>query len=396
MKIKILTPFSEIQEREVKSVADINLLEEQGYTILERKGVAPKCKIKLLNLSPNFLSNFFRDLSGFESVGIPLLQGIEELLKTTTNRNEKRILTEIKQRVPEGFYLYQVLSDLGFPEEAVSSVKVGETGGFLGEAFGQLASYYEQLVAFQGKMKTAFIYPAFVLFLTFVVATGISIFVVPKIREFLITIPDLPKMTIVFLALTNFLSKVWWVFPLAIIGIFVLLKWVFQSEKATKIIASLWNTKMFSIVKERILAQFFLELYMLLKNGVSLQEALDIVEVNNKYFTNIIQRVKNSLMTGSSFADALSKERVFPSFVVQTITKGETTGALVDYLKRVADYFQKRLESFQKVFGEMIGQVLVAIVGVAVGVFVGIFLFSIYGVLPKISGGITNVVPKLK
>jgi len=50
----------------------------------------------------------------------------------------------------------------------------------------------------------------------------------------------------------------------------------------------------------------------------------------------------------------------------------------------------------QKFLREMIGQVLVAIVGVAVGVFVGVFLFSIYGVLPKISGGITNVVPKLK
>jgi len=394
VRLKILTPFSEIEEREIKSVADIDLLKEQGYTILERRGIAPKFNIKLFKLSPNFLANFFRDLSGFESVGIPLLQGIEELLKTTTNRNEKRILSEIKHHLPEGFHLYQILADVGFPEEAVSSVKVGETGGFLGEAFEQLASYYEQVVSFQGKMKTAFIYPAFVLLLTFIVATGISIFVVPKIREFLIVIPNLPKMTLFFLSLTNILSKVWWLFPVAIIGIFLLVKWVFQSEKATKIIATLWNTKMFSIVKERIMAQFFLELYMLLKNGVSLQEALDIVEVNNRYFANIIQRVKNSLITGFSFADALSKEGVFPSFVVQTIMKGETTGGLVDYLKRVADYFQKRLENFQKVFGEMIGQVLVVIVGVVVGVFVGVFLFSIYGVLPKISGGITGVMPK--
>ena len=396
MKVKLLTPFSEIQEREVESVADIDILKQQGYIVLEKKGYAPKFRVKFFKLSPNFLANFFRDLAGFQSVGIPLLQGVEELLKTTTNRTERRILTAIKQNLPEGPYLHQILADLDFPEEAVSSVKVGEKGSFLGETFEQLASFYEQMVSFQGKMKTAFIYPAFVVLLTFIVATGISIFVVPKIREFLLFIPDLPKMTKVFLYLTNLLAKGWWIFPIAILGIFVFLKWIFQSEKATKIIATLWNTKMFSIIKERIMAQFFLELYMLLKNGVSLQEALELVDVNNKYFKNIVARVKNSLVSGSSFADALSKEKIFPSFVVQTIAKGETTGVLVEHLKRVSDFFQKRLENFQKVFGEMIGQVLVVIVGVIVGLFVGVFLLSIYGLLPKIAGGITGTMPIVK
>ncbi len=393
MRVTLLTPFSEIQEREIKSVADIDLLKQQGYVVLEKRGYISKFQIKLFKLSPNFLANLFRDLEGFESVGIPLLQGIEELLKVTTNRTEKRILTEIKKQIPTGLKLYQILSDLDFPEEVVSSVKVGEKGGFLGETFEQLASYYEQVVSFQGKMKTAFIYPAFVLLLTFVVATGISIFVVPKIREFLLWIPDLPKMTLVFLQLTGLLAKGWWIFPIAIFGIFVFLKWIFHSEKATKIIATLWNTKMFSIIKERTMAQFFLSLYMLLKNGVSLQEAIDIVDVNNKYFKNIILRVKNSLISGDSFSGALAKEGVFPSFVVQTIAKGETTG-LVDCLKRVSDFFQKRIENFQKVFGEMIGQVLVVVVGAGVGIFVGIFLFSIYGVLPKMTGGMTLPVGK--
>ncbi|HRR96470.1 MAG TPA: hypothetical protein P5150_07070, partial [Candidatus Ratteibacteria bacterium] len=116
MKVKLLTPFSEIQEREVESVADIDILKQQGYIVLERKGYAPKFRVKFFKLSPNFLANFFRDLAGFQSVGIPLLQGVEELLKTTTNRTEKRILTAIKQNLPEGPHLHQILSDLDFPE----------------------------------------------------------------------------------------------------------------------------------------------------------------------------------------------------------------------------------------------------------------------------------------
>ncbi|MBP8961220.1 type II secretion system F family protein, partial [Patescibacteria group bacterium] len=96
------------------------------------------------------------------------------------------------------------------------------------------------------------------------------------------------------------------------------------------------------------------------------------------------------------FAEALSNEGVFPSFVVQTVAKGESAGVLEDNIKRVAEFFQKRLESFQKVFGEMIGQVLVVVVGVAVGVFVGVFLFSIYGVLPKMAGGMTGILPAVK
>jgi type II secretory pathway component PulF len=385
MKVKVLTPFSEIKEIEVDGISEIELLTQQGYTILETKRALPKLKFQIFKLSPSFLASFFRDLSGFLSVGVPLTQAIEELEKTTTNRTEKNILKEIKQRMEQGFFLYQIFSDLNFPQEVVVSVKIGEKAGVLQKTFEHLAWYYEQIVAFQGKLKTAFIYPSFVLILTFAVATAISVFVVPKIREFLISIPDLPSITKIFLSLTSFLSRMWWAFPVSIVAVFLVIKWIFTSQKGVRIVATIWNTKMFAMFKERIFANFFLELYLLLENGLSLGEALNIIDLSNKLFNQIVEKIKAKLDAGFSFSQALSDEKVFPAFVVQTIAKGETAGLLTDYVKNVSDFFWKRLDSYQKVIENLAGHVLLVVIGIGVGAFVGIFLFSIYSALPQLT-----------
>jgi len=385
MKIKVLTPLSEIKEIEVAGTGDVEILVQQGYTILSTKKTLPKLSIRFTKISVRFLSEFFRDLAGFLSVGIPIQQAVEELEKTTANKKEKKMLKEIKEKMAEGMFLYQILSDLEFPEEAVLSVKAGEKGSVLQKTFEQLAWYYEQVLSFQSKLKSSFIYPAFVFVLTFIVATCISIFVVPKIREFLIAIPNLPKITQFFLMLTSLLAKGWWTIPAFFIVVGLALKWVFTSERASKVFVSLWNTKMFSLVKERIFAKFFLELYTLLENGIHLTEALDIIEVGNKYFEKTIERVKEKLSAGYSFSQSLSVVGIFPSFVIQTISKGESAGLLTEYIKTISDFYWKRIEAFQKAFGELFGHILVVVIGIGVGLFAGVFLFSIYSALPKIT-----------
>lgn len=387
MKIKVLTPFSEIKEIEIKSKDEIEFLIQQGYTLIQstKTPISFPFKVKIGQYKVKFLAEFFRDLAGFLNVGIPIGQALDELEKTTTNKKEKKILKEIKERMEQGYFLYQIFQQLDFPQEVIASTKTGEKGAVLQETFSHLATYYENLLAFQGKMKTTLIYPMFVMGLAFIIASCISIFVIPKIREFLLAIPDLPQITKMFLSLTGFIAKFWWTIPTFFVGLILIFKWILVSEKTSKIWEYLWYTKMFSLVKDRVLGQFFLEIYILLKNGVSLIEALDIIEIQNKFFKNVIENIKVRLNEGYAFSTACSQQQVFPAFIVQTIAKGESASMLPDYIKKVADFYWERIDTYQKTFGELIGHVLIVVVGVAVGLFAGVFLFSIYSVLPKIT-----------
>jgi type IV pilus assembly protein PilC len=112
--------------------------------------------------------------------------------------------------------------------------------------------------------------------------------------------------------------------------------------------------------------------------GLPLVQCLDILgrQQENKEFKKVLVNVKESVESGSTFADALKKHpKVFDDLFVNLVAAGEVGGILDTILNRLAAYLEKAHKLKKKVKGAMTYPATV--VGIAVIVISVIMVFVI-------------------
>jgi type II secretory pathway component PulF len=127
------------------------------------------------------------------------------------------------------------------------------------------------------------------------------------------------------------------------------------------------------------LATFTQQLANLLNSGMPLTVALhSMTHLESKGISaEVSQQLRQEVMEGRSLSDAMSKQPVvFNDLYVNMVRAGESSGALVDVLRRMAAHFQQFAELQGKVASAMIYPILVCCVGM------GLVLFFIYFMLP--------------
>jgi type II secretory pathway component PulF len=127
------------------------------------------------------------------------------------------------------------------------------------------------------------------------------------------------------------------------------------------------------------LATFTQQLANLLSSGMPLTVALQSMShLESKGISaQVSQQLRQEVMEGRSLSDAMSKQpAIFSDLYVNMVRAGESSGALVDVLRRMATHFQTFAEVQGKVMSAMIYPILVCCVGL------GLVLFFIYFMLP--------------
>ena len=99
-------------------------------------------------------------------------------------------------------------------------------------------------------------------------------------------------------------------------------------------------------VKPRDVIVFSRQLATLLRSGISLLPALEILQgqvTTGRVFKKILETITNDLGSGTSFSQAISKHpKAFSDIYCRTIAVGEQSGSLEIVLNRMADYHEKQ------------------------------------------------------
>ncbi|MCE1247404.1 MAG: type II secretion system F family protein [Firmicutes bacterium] len=103
------------------------------------------------------------------------------------------------------------------------------------------------------------------------------------------------------------------------------------------------------------------QLSTLLKANVPLPEALTSLfeQLENRELKKAFARVKVHLEEGSSFANSLAMERIFPTVLVKMVEAGESVGSVDLILERFADFMDKQNQFKEKVTSSMVYPVLI-------------------------------------
>jgi type II secretory pathway component PulF len=128
------------------------------------------------------------------------------------------------------------------------------------------------------------------------------------------------------------------------------------------------------------LATFTQQLANLLSSGMPLTVALNsMTHLETKGISADVSReLRQDVMEGRSLSDAMAKQpRIFSDLYVNMVRAGESSGALVDVLRRMADHFERFAQVQAKFSSALIYPAFVSVVGI------GIMSFFMSYMLPK-------------
>src|SRR5213593_3261466 len=128
------------------------------------------------------------------------------------------------------------------------------------------------------------------------------------------------------------------------------------------------------------LATFTQQLANLLHSGMPLTVALNsMVHLESRGISaEVSKELRQDVMEGKSLSDSMAKQpRIFSDLYINMVRAGESSGALVEVLRRMADHFEKFAQVQAKFTSALIYPAFVAVVGI------GIMFFFMTYMLPK-------------
>ncbi len=142
-------------------------------------------------------------------------------------------------------------------------------------------------------------------------------------------------------------------------------------------------------IKPRDVIIFSRQLSTLLRSGISLLPALEILQgqvASSRAFKKILGSITNDIRSGGSFTQSIAKHpTAFDEIYCRTIIVGEQTGNMEMVLNRMADYLEKQGEIAKKVGKALAYPMMV----MGVGLVVAIILMTV--VMPQLMGMFTSM-----
>ncbi|WP_299091421.1 type II secretion system F family protein [uncultured Microbacterium sp.] len=335
------------------------------------------------------LAVYAKQMAGLINAGLPLMRTLSILIEQTEDKMLREALVRVHASVESGAAFSAALAQHPdvFPPLMVSMVRVGESGGFLGQALTTVADTYKDEAELQDKIKSATTYPLIVLSIAILGVVAMITFVVPVFEGMFKNLgSELPLPTQILVTLSN---NMVWILPLMIVAGIVFWFWWLRnrnSERVRKVVDPLkLRMPVFGPLATKIaVARFSRGLSMMLKAGVPLVQALSIVGAasNNYKIEEAVRQVQESVKQGKSFSSPLAKAEVFPTMVAQMVAVGEESGTLPDMLASIADFYEGEVKTATEQLTSAIEPILIVGIGIIIGgMVISLYMpiFSIYG-----------------
>lgn len=322
------------------------------------------------------------ELSTLLAAGLPLDRSLSILGELSENPEMKAVVGDILQSVQRGKSLAESLAEHPkvFEPLYINMVKAGEIGGVLDQVLERLTDYLESATELRDEVRSAMVYPTILLVTSFVSVTILLTYVLPKFQTMFTqggqTLPFTARM---MMTASDIMRGYWWVGVLLAVAAGVgFAHWV-----RTPAGRLTWDRFKLHVIligelnKKVAVARFARTLGTLLRSGVPMLQALDIVRdvAANVVLGQAVDEVKVGVRGGAGVAGPLSHSGVFPPLALQMISVGEETGRLDDMLVQVADYFDREVRTSIKALTAMVEPVLLLVGGVVVA-FVVLSMFS--------------------
>lgn len=349
---------------------------------------------KELSIGGNKVKNddfviYCRQFATLIRAGISIVDSINILAMQTDSKGLKKVLGEVETDIREGHSFSEAAAKhpKAFPELFVNMVRAGEASGEMDSTLDRLARHYEKQHALMKKVKSTLSYPAVLLIVIIGVVIFLMVSIVPQIvSSFDQFGAELPAITRMVMAMSNFMVHSWYIVILAVLAALFLWIALFKKSKQfqhTFYVGILKMPVFGKLIQKAAIAQMTRTLSSLFASSVPILQALTIVEkvAGNPVIRKVIRSSYENLEEGKPLSAPIMESWVFPPLVGQMIAIGEQTGQLDYMLGKVADFYEEDVDRTVDTLKSLIEPMMIVLLAGVVGfIVIAIMLpmFSIY------------------
>ena len=321
---------------------------------------------------------FTRLLATAINASLPLTRALEITMDELPQRSGLRsIILSVLHQIKVGKSLSSAISlyPKVYSPFFINMIKAGEKSGKLGQALSEILKYLQKRNEMKKKMSGALMYPVMMLSFAVIVLGFFVTVIIPKFQESYAQFgKDIPELTLAIINITKAIREnfIWIVLvggAIAAVIVFLLRsdrgrRFFEQIIFAIPIIGALY-------LKD-IVARFTRTVGVLLTNGVTLVESLELVIgiVNNKTFEWTIHDSIQDLTQGKSFTNSLKNNKYVPAILIQMASMGEESGRLAELMSNLSDFYEREVEVGIDRITTIISPIMIIFIGLIIGVIV--------------------------
>jgi general secretion pathway protein F len=315
-----------------------------------------------------------QELATLLNAGLPLDRVLEIMVALAENDKVRQMLHQVREEVRGGSSLSTAMEarqDV-FSRFYLNMVRAGEAGGSLGPVLQRISEFLERSRALKEVVTSALIYPTILIAVSVISVMMLLIFVVPQFtRLFEQSGKALPLPTQIVVASGDFLRHDWWILAIAAVALYGLMRQQLN-DPVKRFRWDGWMLRMplvGDLVARIEMARFSRNLGTLLGNGVTLLKALFVVKetLSNSVLAHALEDIATQLKAGLGLGQPMMNTGLFPKLAVHMIMVGEETGQLEKMLLRVADVYDREVQTAVRRLLGMLEPTLILGLGLLVG-----------------------------
>jgi type IV pilus assembly protein PilC len=323
-----------------------------------------------------------RQLASFAQAGIPIIKGIGLMARAAENPRMRTVFAEIQGEIEGGSNFSEAVSHHPniFPRYYSSILASAEKSGDLETALSNLSFYIDRDLKSSRAIKSAMYYPLILIGLTVAALMLITLFVLPRFKEFFSQLDaNLPLTTRLLLGSTDFVRQ-WYPVMFGLFFIFIGALMAISRTQSGKLALDKVRFRLpifGGLIKLVVVERFCRVLATLVKSQVPLTESLDFAakSTGSPLFVQRLEGAKELITQGGGLTGPLSETRLFPTIALQIFEIGEESGQLESQLSQAANYYGDELDHRVKNFTSLIEPIVLLIVGGGIA-FMSIALIS--------------------
>ncbi|MBQ7614281.1 MAG: type II secretion system F family protein [Butyrivibrio sp.] len=303
-------------------------------------------------LDPKAFTLMCSQFSTILSAGIPIARAVKLIGDKTTDKYLKKLLRFVAEDVEAGRTVSASFEDHGqdiLPPTFCETLKAGEEAGDLAGSFESFFRHYDKQTKMGAKVRSAMMYPMFVLAVAVIVVMILMVKVVPTFTAIFDEMGStLPLPTRMLIGTSNFIRNniLYIILVIAIlVTAFILYK---RSPKGSMNLARLQlKLPVFGNIAELNAASLFANtLATMIGSGLPMTKAVAITGkvMSNELYKEKVTGMVGRIEEGRTVVDSMRETEIMPDILTDMVGVGEETGEMKHTLDVVSQYYDNELE----------------------------------------------------
>ncbi len=361
----------------------VTAAKSQGYAVLSIKEAGKT--LAILKPRKSFaLILFSQELLSLLDAGLSLIEAMVALVDKERQPEAKKVLDSIISRLYEGQTLSAALEEFPaiFPALYIASIRASEKTGGLSEALTRFVAYQTQLNFVKKKVVSASIYPVVLMAVGGMVMLFLLAYVVPRFSSVYegsrTTLPWMSQMLLKWGLLLQ--NNGMLILIVTLVSLSSLAYSLSRQSVREALLTKLWRIP---AIGERMhiyqLARFYRTLAMLLKGGIPVVSALDMVSgLLQPALRGKLILASNCIREGQTISQAMESNQLTTPVALSMLRVGERSGNMGEMMERIASFHDEEMARWVDWFTKLFEPLLMATMGVVIGVIVVLMYMPIF------------------